>query len=388
MNIAFFEDVEDQSLFPLTATRPSAALRVGIMTLAEKWQHDLDADGYGFITRTYLQDKFPKIDAELYIWGNLLPNATLIEALRSLNANSSLIQNGQTLAYKGTGEFQVAYTGNFISVHRPFHIFKYNGSEINSDFERLTQGRTTQPLSKTNQHWGNFPLFIEEGAVVECGIFNTQAGPIYIGKNAQIMEGSMVRGPFAMGEGSNVKMGSKIYGDTTLGPYCNVGGEVNNVVFQGYSNKGHDGFLGNAVLGEWCNIGADTNASNLKNTYDDVKVWNYQTHRFEKSGEQFCGLIMGDHSKCGINTMFNTGTVVGVAANIFGSGFPRPFIPDFSWGGANGFVTHQLPQMEKTAKLMMSRRKKVYDTMEESIIRAVFENTQDLRNWERENPES
>jgi UDP-N-acetylglucosamine diphosphorylase/glucosamine-1-phosphate N-acetyltransferase len=198
------------------------------------------------------------------------------------------------------------------------------------------------------------------------------------------MEGSIIRGPFAMGEGSNVKMGSKIYGDTTLGPYCKVGGEVNNVVFQGYSNKGHDGFLGNAVLGEWCNIGADTNASNLKNTYDEVKVWNYASNRFEKSGEQFCGLIMGDHSKCGINTMFNTGTVVGVGSNIFGSGFPRQFVPDFAWGGASGFVTHKLPQMEKTAQLMMQRRKRNYDAEEMGIIRAVFESTQEHRTWERE----
>jgi UDP-N-acetylglucosamine diphosphorylase/glucosamine-1-phosphate N-acetyltransferase len=205
-----------------------------------------------------------------------------------------------------------------------------------------------------------------------------------VGKNAQIMEGSILRGPIALCEGANIKMGSKIYGDTTIGPYSNVGGEVNNVVIQGYSNKGHDGFLGNAVLGEWCNIGADTNASNLKNTYDDVKVWNYQSQRFDKSGEQFCGLIMGDHSKCGINTMFNTGTVVGVGANLFGAGFPRQFVPDFSWGGVSGFVTHQLPQMEKTAQLMMQRRKRDYDLEEQEIIRAVYEFTAEYRSWERE----
>jgi UDP-N-acetylglucosamine diphosphorylase/glucosamine-1-phosphate N-acetyltransferase len=198
------------------------------------------------------------------------------------------------------------------------------------------------------------------------------------------MEGSLVRGPFAMGEGAKLKLGTKVYGGSTLGPFCNVGGEISNIVMQGYSNKGHDGFLGNAVLGEWCNIGADSNCSNLKNTYDDVKVWNYHTRRFDKSGQQFCGLIMGDHSKCGINTMFNTGTIVGVACNLFGAGFPRQFVPDFSWGGANGFVTHKMPAVEKTAQLMMVRRHKEYDDIEQGIMRHLFEMTADERTWEKE----
>ena len=385
MIIRFFEDPNNQDLFPLTATRPAAALRVGILTIAEKWSHLLKADSIGYLTKDYLQTRFTDVNAHINITGNLLPNDLLVKAIKALEENESLIHgDDDCLAYTGSGENRVIFEGEVQRITRPFNIFKHNGAQITDDFNQITKNRQSIPLSPTNTVIGNLPVFLEEGAQVECCIFNTQQGPIYIGKNAQIMEGSIVRGPFAMGEGSNVKMGSKIYGDTTLGPYCNVGGEVNNVVFQGYSNKGHDGFLGNAVLGEWCNIGADTNASNLKNTYDEVKVWNYTSNRFEKSGEQFCGLIMGDHSKCGINTMFNTGTVVGVGSNIFGSGFPRQFVPDFAWGGASGFVTHKLPQMEKTAQLMMQRRKRNYDTEEMEIIRAVFESTQDYRTWERE----
>ena len=385
MIIRFFEDPNNQDLLPSTATRPAAALRVGILTIAEKWSHLLKADSIGYLTKDYLQTRFTDVNAQINITGNLLPNDLLVKAIKALEENESLIHgDDDCLAYTGSGENRVIFEGEVQRITRPFHIFKHNGAQITYDFNQITKNRQSTPLSPTNTVIGNHPVFLEEGAQVECCIFNTQQGPIYIGKNAQIMEGSIVRGPFAMGEGSNVKMGSKIYGDTTLGPYCNVGGEVNNVVFQGYSNKGHDGFLGNAVLGEWCNIGADTNASNLKNTYDEVKVWNYTSNRFEKSGEQFCGLIMGDHSKCGINTMFNTGTVVGVGSNIFGSGFPRQFVPDFAWGGASGFVTHKVPQMEKTAQLMMQRRKRNYDTEEMEIIRAVFESTQDYRTWERE----
>ena len=385
MIIRFFEDPNNQDLLPSTATRPAAALRVGILTIAEKWSHLLKADSIGYLTKDYLQTRFTDVNAHINITGNLLPNDLLVKAIKALEENESLIHgDDDCLAYTGSGENRVIFEGEVQRITRPFHIFKYNGAQITYDFNQITKNRQSTPLSPTNTVIGNHPVFLEEGAQVECCIFNTQQGPIYIGKNAQIMEGSIVRGPFATGEGSNVKMGSKIYGDTTLGPYCNVGGEVNNVVFQGYSNKGHDGFLGNAVLGEWCNIGADTNASNLKNTYDEVKVWNYTSNRFEKSGEQFCGLIMGDHSKCGINTMFNTGTVVGVGSNIFGSGFPRQFVPDFAWGGASGFVTHKLPQMEKTAQLMMQRRKRDYDSEEMEIIRAVFESTKEHRTWERE----
>ena len=384
MELRFFENPADASLLPLTATRPPAALRVGIRSIAEKWLAVLPASSFGFLTRSYLQKRYPDIQAQLHISGNVLPNDLLVDAIKAMGKDESLTHKGDCLAYTGSGEKTVVFEGEVQRITRPFHIFKLNGAQIAYDFNQITQNRQSFPLSSTNTHIGSHPVFLEEGAVVECCILNTSNGPIYVGKNAQIMEGSILRGPIALCEGANIKMGSKIYGDTTIGPYSNVGGEVNNVVIQGYSNKGHDGFLGNAVLGEWCNIGADTNASNLKNTYDDVKVWNYQSQRFDKSGEQFCGLIMGDHSKCGINTMFNTGTVVGVGANLFGAGFPRQFVPDFSWGGVSGFVTHQLPQMEKTAQLMMQRRKRDYDLEEQEIIRAVYEFTAEYRSWERE----
>ncbi len=359
MIISFFENDNYSDLYPLSWTRPGADIRVGILTIAEKWAHDLNANSFGFETRDYLNAKFPgAVSPSIRIQGNILPNKEIIEGILNAPENSTIRVQNNIVAIKGNGIDSVELDSELITISRPFHIFKYTGIEINADFKRITQNKSTQTLSRTNTVIGDHPVFLEEGATAECVVFNTSEGPVYIGKNAQIMEGSIIRGPFAMGEGSNIKMGSKIYGSTSLGPYCNIGGEVNNVSVQGFSNKGHDGFLGNAVLGEWCNIGADTNCSNLKNTYDEVKVWNYSSQRFEKSGEQFCGLIMGDHSKCGINTMFNTGTVVGVACNLFGAGFPRQFVPDFSWGGATGFITHNMPAVEKTAKLMMIRRKK------------------------------
>lgn len=385
MNISFFEDTQDCSLHPLTLTRPSAHLRVGIMTISGKWIHRLNATSWGFETSEHLQSKFPALNtpADLRIWGKVLPTPELIEAVLNLETEQALVSDsGELIAVKSPritnnpADFsnQIVFEKTFSTVLRPFHIFKLNAQEIALDFEFLTEGKTSLPLSSTNQLIGKHPIFLEEGAKVECCIFNTQEGPIYIGKNAQIMEGSIIRGPFAMGEGSNVKLGTKIYPGTSIGPYCNIGGELNNVVMQSFSNKGHDGFLGNAVIGEWCNIGADSNCSNLKNTYEEVKVWNYQSQRFEKSGEQFCGLIMGDHSKCGINTMFNTGTVVGVGCNIFGAGFPRQFIQDFSWGGAQGIEPHKLPQFEKTAKLVMQRRKKEYGEEDQKIMQYVIEN--------------
>ena len=383
MLIALFEENEGLDLWPLSATRPVGELRVGIMTIAEKWATLLNAEVM-HETRDYLYEKFGSDSktVDLRISAHVLPTKEIKESILQLKEDQTLIVNDRVIAIKGSGSQKITVDCNVSFVDRPFHIFKFAGDQIISDFTSITKDRKSIEISSTNTIIGDHPVFMEEGSKAECCIFNTTDGPIYIGKNAQVMEGSIIRGPFAMCEGSNVKMGSKIYSNSALGPYCNVGGELNNVVMQGYSNKGHDGFLGNAVLGEWCNIGADTNCSNLKNTYDQVKVWNYRTNRFERSGEQFCGLIMGDHSKCGINTMFNTGTVVGVGCNIYGSGFPRQFVPDFSWGGANGFTTHKLPQMEKTAQLMMVRRKKEFNESEKSIIHSVFERSKEWRNWE------
>ena len=375
MKLNLFESESIANLYPLTLTRPAADLRVGILTIAEKWQKHLGASAFGFETRDHLSQKFTLLEnPDLYINGHLLPNKPLVESISKLTDGQALYHNKVLLAAKGHIAHNIEFSGDISLIERPYHVFKLNHQEILADYELLTAGRTSANISNSNTVFGKHTVFLEEGASMECATLNTNDGPIYIGKNAEIMEGSIVRGPLAMCEGAKLKLGTKVYGATTLGPYCNVGGEVNNIVMHGYSNKGHDGFLGNAVLGEWCNIGADTNCSNLKNTYDEVKVWNYTTSKFERSGQQFCGLIMGDHSKCGINTMFNTGTVVGVACNLFGAGFPRQFVPDFSWGGASGFVPHQMPAVEKTAQLVMVRRSKEFNEVERDILHWIYNN--------------
>lgn len=392
MILQFIEPQHIANLYPLTLTRPAADLRCGILTIAEKWMHDLaiDASNVGFITRDYLQTNgspYPTLVSNADQWfinGAALPNPNVVKAVQQLNTNQALAHQGKIIAFRGESfsdapAMTIEFQADMDWIERPYHIFALNGKEIVQDFGRITAGKTSAPLSDSNRTIGEFPIFLEEGAKVECAVLNSKEGPIYIGKNAEIMEGSLVRGPFALCEGAVLKMASKVYSATTLGPYSVAGGEISNVVFWGYSNKGHDGFLGNAVLGQWCNIGADTNASNLKNTYDEVKVWNYASGRFERSGQQFCGLIMGDHSKCGINTMFNTGTVVGVACNLFGAGFPRQFVPDFSWGGAQGFVTHKLDAVHKTAALVLPRRKKTYGEYEKSVMESVFTLTESLR---------
>jgi UDP-N-acetylglucosamine diphosphorylase/glucosamine-1-phosphate N-acetyltransferase len=396
--LQFVEPSQIENLYPLTITRPATDLRCGILTIAEKWMRDLgiEKEHTGFLTREHLnhpKSRFNAVRATessstiIQIHGAIIPNPLLIELTKGLKPGEALSHNNEIIVSCITTESDeisstINYSDSFDSINRPYHIFALNGKEIIQDFARITSGRSSSSLSSSNRAFGIHPIFIEEGAKVECATLNSNDGPIYIGKNAEIMEGSLVRGPFAMCEGAVLKMGTKVYSSTTLGPYCVAGGEISNVVFWGYSNKGHDGFLGNAVLGEWCNIGADTNASNLKNTYDEVKVWNYSSGRFEKSGQQFCGLIMGDHSKCGINTMFNTGTVVGVGCNLFGAGFPRQFVPDFSWGGAQGFVTHKLDAVHKTAALVLPRRKREYGDFEKQVMEYAFTITAALRGEE------
>jgi len=274
----------------------------------------------------------------------------------------------------------IQYTApDILRVEHTWDIFAKNGEAITRDFEMMTADRESQPIPKNVIALNESQIFIEEGATVHYSHLNATDGPIYIGKNSEVMEGSLIRGPFALCEHGGIKMAAKIYSGTTVGPYCKVGGEVNNSVLMGYSSKGHDGFLGNSVLGEWCNIGADSNNSNLKNNYAPVKLWDYETGRFANTGLQFCGLMMGDHSKCGINTMFNTGTVIGVATNIFGSGFPRNFVPSFSWGGASGFVTHQPHKAFETAKIAMARRDIELTEEDEAILTHVFEETKKYR---------
>ena len=388
MNIILFDDERRAHLLPLTFTRPVADLRIGILTIKEKWERFTKLP-VSFLSQDYLQEKFPLISGNdnLLIAGSLLPTAELWEKILTLEPGEALSRQGELLAARNvTNNFQTIASAYAIKEHELtsprisdlWDIFSQNGQAISFDFKLLTTGRVSQTIDKSNTVIGT-DIFVEEGAKITCAVLNASQGPIYIGKNAEIWEGSLIRGPFALCESASVKMGAKIYGATTIGPESRVGGEISNVVIQGYSNKGHDGFLGNAVLGEWCNIGADSNNSNLKNNYAEVKVWSYPLQRFVPTGLQFCGLVMGDHSKCGINTMFNTGTVVGVSANIFGAGFPRNFIPSFTWGGPQGTTEYQLEKASETARLVMIRRGKKFDGLEQDIFNKVFELTKSFR---------
>ena len=389
MNCILFDDQQTQSLFPLTLTRPAAQMRCGILTLAEKWEKYLNQN-VSFACADYLAPKFPVslTSDNVFVNGRLLPDADLIEAVTSLRMNQVLMADGLILAYRSETSEQssdsetILYAKPYQIIHKVHDIFTLNHLAIEADFKLLTANRQSATLSATNTVIGNHPIFVEEGAVIEAAVLNAKEGCIYIGKDAEVMEGAMIRGPFALCEHATVKMGAKIYTGTTIGPHCKVGGEISNSVLFAYSNKGHDGFLGNSVLGEWCNLGADSNNSNLKNNYEMVKLWNYATQRFEKTGLQFCGLIMGDHSKCGINTMFNTGTVVGVSANIFGSGFPRQFVPSFSWGGAQGFDTYSLEKACQTADLVMQRRHSNLTDADKHILTHIFNQEKTYRTWE------
>ena len=392
MNIILF-DYNREAFLPLTYTRPVAELRIGINTIKEKWEHYFDL--ISVKTEDYLATKFPINLSNENLWINacVLPNQDIINKINALQKGEILIKGDIPIAfirdqfdYKDLDKKELK--SNFTLLSHVWDIFSKNGEEINNDFNRMFPAKELKwegdlekldQIKESNIKIGDNPIYIGDGAKLNQSILNTTEGPIYIGKNAEIMEGSLVRGPFAMCNNSVLKMGSKIYSNTTLGPYCKVGGEVNNVVFMGYSNKGHDGFLGNSVIGEWCNLGADSNNSNLKNNYSEVKLWNYRIERFVNTGLQFCGLIMGDHSKCGINSMFNTGTVVGVSANIFGAGFPRNFIPSFSWGGASGFTTFKTEKAFEVAEIVMQRRNKTFNDVEKEILRHVFEITKIYR---------
>ncbi len=388
MNYILFDGNVRNALLPFTFTRPVADIRIGILTIREKWEKYL---GYTTttITEEYLSEKFPMVELEdnIMINASFLPNSVLAEIVRNLEENQAVFYDDEVIAFYAKEGQEVDfesfhifdYTDECIRIENTWDIFQKNDAAIREDFELLTQDCFSQPIPKSVNVIAPENVFIEEGAKLEFVTLNASTGPIYIGKNAEIMEGSVIRGPFALCEEAQVKLGTKIYGATTVGPHCRVGGEINNSVLFAYSNKGHDGFLGNSVLGEWCNIGADSNNSNLKNNYEEVKLWSYESERFEKTGLQFCGLMMGDHSKCGINTMFNTGTVVGVSTNIFGSGFPRNFVPSFSWGGASGFTTYMTNKAFETAKIVMSRRHVAFTEEDAKILEHIFEETKKYR---------
>ncbi len=401
MNIILFDQQEVKAaLLPFTFTRPVAAIRVGIFTIAEKWQHATKSS-VAFHS-DIISDRFPlKIAAEnCLINGAFFPDQQLLAQIEGLKLGEGLMYEGKLLAFKADENTTRAYFDTaampaavqFKSYgESPLHlsfahdIFRLNGEAIRRDYAQITQHRESLPL--TDPHtivYGKENIFIEEGVNIKAAVLNAEDGPIYLGKNSSVAEGALIKGPFALCENAAVNMGAKVRGDTTVGPYSKIGGEVSNAVLFAYSNKGHDGFLGNSVIGEWCNLGADTNTSNLKNNYANVKIWSFADNKFADTGLQFCGLLMGDHAKCGIYTMFNTGTVVGVGANIFGDGFPRTFIPSFSWGGASGFTTFQLKKFFEVAEKVMARRGKALSSEERETLVSHFEDSGIYRTWEKQ----
>jgi UDP-N-acetylglucosamine diphosphorylase / glucose-1-phosphate thymidylyltransferase / UDP-N-acetylgalactosamine diphosphorylase / glucosamine-1-phosphate N-acetyltransferase / galactosamine-1-phosphate N-acetyltransferase len=387
MNYVLFDSLEARkALLPLTFTRPVSEIRIGIQTITEKWADCLQSP-VSFATEDYLQVKYPMnlIEDNIFINGSFCPTDELVEVIKNLPPKTILITEKEIVAYRYSEydptvdvfEGRIVFEGNYLTIKQLTGIFVHNGEQIKADFERITKGRTSQPIrDKFTAYYNESQIFIEEGVDIKACVLDASQGCIYIGRNVRIQAGAMIQGPFAIGENSVINMGGKMRPNTTIGPFCKVGGEISNSVMFGNANKGHEGFMGNAVIGEWCNWGADTNNSNLKNDYSKVDLWSYETNRFESTGIQFAGLIMGDHSKCGINTMFNTGTVVGVNCNIFGADFQPRHIPSFSWSAGNGeFKTYHLRKANQVAKAVFERRAKVFDEVEEGIMKAVFDLT-------------
>ncbi|MBI9033939.1 MAG: GlmU family protein [Bacteroidales bacterium] len=395
MNYILFDDSSREALLPLTFVRPIADIRIGILTIREKWEKYLETKTSS-LSATYLQQKFPLVKKanNILINGSVCPTPALAERVRNLKPNEALIHKDYIIAMYISEEHldkidaeesevasgqshihEISCEAEHFKLSNTWEIFLKNGEELKRDFELITKGRISAPISQSNNILAKENVFLEDGVCMEFATINATEGPVYIGENATVMEGSVIRGLFALGEYSQLKIGAKIYGPTTIGAHCKVGGEVHNSVIFGYSNKAHDGYMGNSVIGEWCNLGADTNTSNLKNNYDNIRLWNYAEKTFSVTGEQFIGLIMGDHSKCGINTMFNTGTVVGVSSNIYGAGFQRNFIPSFSWGSPAGMKSYRIDKAIQTAKVVYERRKMDFDQCEQDILTAVYNQT-------------
>ncbi|WP_210150544.1 GlmU family protein [Chryseobacterium scophthalmum] len=383
MQLVFSDAQYWEDFLPLTFTRPVAEMRCGILTFSERWQKILETTEVSWFTEMYLQQKFrePEKRESLFLVTNFLPTETVIQQIKDLKQGEALVYEDELVAAKinmegfslNQIEKMTDIKEELVFFKKPTDLFTYNKEAIDFDFELLTKGKVSQELSSTNGFLGNKEdLFIEEGAEIEFSTINTKTGKIYIGKNAEVMEGCNLRGPIALCEGSKFNLGAKIYGATTIGPHSKVGGEVNNIIIFGYSNKGHDGFVGNSVIGEWCNLGADTNSSNLKNNYGNVKLWNYRTKDFQDTGLQFAGLIMGDHSKTAINTQLNTGTVIGVASNIFKEGFPPNLIENFSWGGFKDDERFKLDKAYEVAEKVMARRKLPLTDDDKAILKHIF----------------
>jgi UDP-N-acetylglucosamine diphosphorylase/glucosamine-1-phosphate N-acetyltransferase len=391
MNVILFDDpVIRLDLLPFTFTRPVGRIRVGILTIDEKWEKWMGAKA-GFQTQPYLQPKYPApVTADnLLINGAVCPDQLLVDKIKALPRGYFLVQGHVLIAANNPGKEMnqlntLEYTEPLTVIDKTWKIFKENGNQIRSDFKLITAGRKSARLPDTHTVvYGKENLFVEEGISIKAAVINAENGPVYLGRNSIVQEGALIRGPFALCEGGHLNMGAKVRGDTTVGPYSKVGGEISTSVLFAYSNKAHDGFLGCSVLGEWCNLGADTNTSNLKNNYDTVRLWRHASGGFEDTGLQFCGLMMGDHSKSSINTMFNTGTVVDVSANVFGEGFPRNYIPSFAWGGSGGFSTYKIDKALETAGRTMARRNVVLDKIEQDILITVFNMTGVTRAWEK-----
>lgn len=382
MNVILFDYLQTwQSLLPLTFAKPVAALHIGMLTMGEKWKYHLPYATISHQTQTYLQEKFPLISKgdNIYINSAAFANAELAQEIVQLKPNQKLMLGDTMIAARGNTLSSEAKQA--IPLQTPIRllahtwdIFAMNGLELRSDFALITKGRKSQPIEDTHTKvYGEENIFLESGVTIKAAILNAEDGPIYLGKNTQIHEGAIIKGACYIGEESHVNMGAKLRGDNTIGPYCKVGGEISNSVIQAFTNKAHDGFLGNSVIGEWCNLGADTNTSNLKNNYGEVEVYNYLQEKAIKTGHQFCGLIMGDHSKAGINTMFNTGTVVGFCSNVFGSGFPPKYIPSFSWCDNGEATSYQLDKALETAKRVFARRNLILSEIDEKLFYKLYQ---------------
>ncbi|TNE53311.1 MAG: glucose-1-phosphate thymidylyltransferase [Bacteroidetes bacterium] len=378
MKIALSDSGFHQRFKPLTFAKPVGALRVGMFTNLERWKLLLPEAEIFFRTESYLEGKFPRCESPDYtIDASVIPDHQLAEALKILDKGQGLTLGGKVIVQCGNGSnSEIQYDGSPIKLEQLWDFFQQNDHILRQDFELATKNKKSQELPASNTLiGGKEQLFIEEGASIQAATINVASGPVYIGKDAEVMEGSLIRGPFYLGEHAAIKMGAKVYGATTIGPHCKVGGEISNVIFQGYSNKGHDGFLGNSLIGEWCNLGADTNSSNLKNNYSPIRVYSYEKGNFIQTELLFMGLVMGDHGRSGINTMFNTATVVGFSSNVYGSDFPKKFIPSFSWGGADGFVPFEKEKAIEAAKAMMQRRKIEFGSADQQIFDFLYSQT-------------
>lgn len=390
MNVILFDDPAIRhNLFPFTLTRPVGAIRVGILTIAEKWERWLRSP-VAYQTEDYLTQKYPRLQGkdELLVNGAVCPDAELKATVNALPQGYFLVKDTLLLAARNpqgamTERNVVEYKHKITVIDQVWKIFGENAGQLRTDFALVTAGRKSAGIHDPHTRIYNAAdIFVEEGVYIRGAILNAETGPIYLGKNSVVQEGAIIRGAFALCEGGHLNMGAKMRGDITVGPWCKVGGEVSNSVLFANSNKAHDGYIGNAVIGEWCNLGAGTCASNLKNTYAPIKIWSHAHMSMVPTPLQFCGLMMGDHSKAAINTSFNTATVVGVAANVFGGGFPPAFVPSFSWGGVEGLITHRLDKALETARMVMSRRDVNVDQYDKAILEAVFKLTASGRSWE------